>query len=77
MLVTASEEMRLLPATRRALREDLGITPQGARQRHVAVDPVVARRPKPKSMDAFYAEFHAALAAGEIPVLQPTEIRGV
>ena len=53
------------------LATDLGITPQGARQRHRAVDPVVARRPKPQSaMDAFYAEFEAALAAGEVPSLQ-------
>lgn len=98
----ASDELRPLPATRRALRDvvaaravlatlesqlvvaareqgvswgalaaDLGITRQGARQRHLTVDPVAARRPKPQSaMDAFYAEFHAAMAAGETPALQ-------
>ena len=94
------EEMRLLSANRRALREvvaaraalktvesklvvaareqgtswselaaDLGISPQGARQRHLAVDPVASRRPKRKSaMDAFYDELDAAIAAGEISV---------
>jgi hypothetical protein len=92
------DEMRYLPAHRRALREvvaaravletlesqlvvvarrrgvswgelalDLGITPQGARQRHLAVDPVAARRPKRQSaMAAFHAELEAAIAAGEI-----------
>lgn len=59
-----------------SLATDLGITRQGARQRHLSVDPVAARRPK-SAMDAFYAEFHAAVAAGEIPVLEPTAIKRV
>ena len=51
------------------LATDLGISPQGARRRHLAVDPVALRRPKRKSaMAAFYDEFHAAIAAGEISV---------
>ena len=68
-----SLESKLVAAAREqgvswgALAVDLGITPQGARQRHLGVDPVAARRPKRESaMDAFYAEFHAALDAGEI-----------
>ena len=49
------------------LAVDLGITPQGARQRHLAVDPM-ARRPKRQSaMNAFYAELDAAIAAGDLP----------
>lgn len=61
-----------------SLATDLGITRQGARQRHLSVDPVAARRPKPASaLNAFYAEFHAAVAAGEIPVLEPTAIKRV
>ena len=51
------------------LAADLGLSPQGARQRHLAVDPIALRRPKRQSaMAAFYDEFHAALAAGEIRV---------
>ena len=51
------------------LASDLGITPQGARQRHLAVDPIAARRPKRQSaMAAFHAELEAAIAAGEIPL---------
>ena len=50
-----------------ALAMDLGVTPQGARQRHLAVDPIGSRRPRREAeMDAFYAELHAAVAAGEI-----------
>ena len=68
-------ESKLVVAARRRgvswgeLAVDLGITPQGARQRHIAVDPVAARRPKRQSaMAAFYAELDAAIAAGEIGV---------
>jgi hypothetical protein len=50
------------------LARDLGITPQGARQRHLAVDPIAARRPRRQSaMAAFYAELDAAIAARELP----------
>lgn len=68
-------ESKLVVAARRRgvswgeLGADLGITPQGARQRHLAVDPV-ARRPKRQSaINVFYAELDAAIAAGEIPPL--------
>lgn len=48
------------------LAVDLGITPQGARQRHLAVDPLA--RPKRQSvMSAFYAELDAAIARGDRP----------
>jgi len=51
------------------LAVDLGITPQGARQRHLAVDPIAARRPKRQSaMAAFHAELDAAIAGGELPL---------
>jgi hypothetical protein len=58
LVITAREQ----GASWGALAADLGVTRQGARQRHLAVDPVAARRPKPQSaMDAFYAELHAAV----------------
>jgi hypothetical protein len=46
---------------------DLGITPQGARQRHLAVDPVPRRPKRQSAMDAFYAGLDAAIAAREAP----------
>lgn len=51
-------------ATWAHLAADLGITPQGARQRHVAVDPIAVRRStRPQTIDDFHAEFVAAMRA--------------
>lgn len=71
--VLANVESRLVVVARRQgaswgdVAADLGITRQGARQRHLAVDPIAASRSKPISaLDAFYAELDAAIASGAI-----------
>lgn len=44
--------------------EALGLTAAGARRRHLAVDPVLALRPrKPPTIDEYHAEMVAAMRA--------------
>ncbi len=46
------------------LAEDLGLSAAGVRRRHLAVDPVFARRPRqPQTIDAYHEEFVAAMRA--------------
>lgn len=44
-----------------ALAEDLGLTPQGARKRHLAVDPIHARRQREPPIDVLLAELIATI----------------
>lgn len=47
------------------LAEDLGLTPQGARKRHLDVDPIYARRRRPEPpIDVLLAELIATIRRG-------------
>jgi len=46
------------------LAQDLGLTAAGVRRRHLAVDPVFAKRSrKPQTIDEYHEEFVAAMRA--------------
>jgi hypothetical protein len=46
------------------LATTLGLSKQGARKRHLAVDPIFARRPaRPPTIEEYHAEMRAALRA--------------
>ena len=51
-------------ATWSELGEPLGLSKQGARRRHLAIDPIFARRPRrPPTIDEYHAEMLASLRA--------------
>jgi hypothetical protein len=51
-------------ATWSELGELLGLSKQGARRRHLAIDPIFARRARrPQTIDEYHAEMLAALRA--------------
>lgn len=55
---------RLAGATWTELAASLGISKQGVRSRHLAADPIFARRPtKPPTIAEYHAEFVAAMRA--------------
>ena len=57
-------QARLSGCTWAELAQDLELTAGGARRRHLAVDPVLARRPvNLSSIDQYHAEFVAAMRA--------------
>ena len=51
-------------ATWSELAAPLGLSKQGIRKRHLAIDPIFARRPsKPPTIDEYHAELAAAIRA--------------
>ena len=47
------------------LGDALGLSKQAVRKRHLAVDPIFARRPRrPPTIDEYHAELRATLRAG-------------
>jgi hypothetical protein len=66
-------QARLSGCTWTELAEDLELTPGGVRRRHLAIDPVFARRPvRRSSIDEYHAEFVAAMRAQGILLEPPT-----
>ena len=52
-------------ATWGELGHSLGISKQAARKRHLAIDPILARRPsRPPTIEEYHAELAAAIRAG-------------
>jgi hypothetical protein len=63
---------RLNGCTWAELAEDLELTAGGVRRRHLAIDPVFARRPvRLSSIDEYHAEFVAAMRAQGIFLESP------
>ena len=57
-------QARLSGCTWAELARDLELTPGGVRRRHLAVDPIFARRPsEPQTIEEYHAEFVAAMRA--------------
>ena len=66
-------QARLNGCTWAELAEDLELTAGGVRRRHLAIDPVFARRPvRRSSIDEYHAEFVAAMRAQGIFLESPT-----
>lgn len=56
-------------ATWSELAAPYGLSKQGARKRHLAIDPLFPRRPgKPQTIEEFHAEFVAAMHAQGVSV---------
>jgi hypothetical protein len=55
-------QARAVGATWTEIAAPLSLTKQGVRKRHLAVDPIYARRTqRPPTLDEYYAEMYAAL----------------
>jgi hypothetical protein len=61
--VTLVARARSRGATWSELAGPLNLSKQGARKRHLATDPITARRSPPQTIEAYHAEFVAAMRA--------------